>query len=253
MIGRGQGPGLRGPGDGGLSFPRMPESRPRLPRGRRPATLGSRMPDQVRHASLGDACPLTPDLRPLAPELRFLEYVHQRADDLVYGLFRCAAPRDLVRVLQERRVRLDGWKATIAIIGSSHFLEMCVSEQVTTEMLASARPGLSALPLVATGASSELRRSETLPGGLDYRFELDWQRCGVAEFETESRGLSTPAAGRLVCEFPAGEGEPPALTCVEWRAAGTMLAVRTYHTFPGEYTIVRSRSLVELPERGVGH
>lgn len=179
-----------------------------------------------------------------------LEYVGQAPGDLVYRLLSCPAPRDSVKVLIECRVAFGSTVASIAIIGSSHFLEVDNGGRVFTEMLASTGGTSGALPplklLRGCPGSHELEVN-----GLSYRFQMDSRRYGRTEFERESDRLSGDADGRIWYRFPARIGESAAVTCLDWRASSSGLTLETYHTFPGESTVVRSRTRIGLPERRV--
>lgn len=178
-----------------------------------------------------------------------VSFVQQTSDEIGYWLFDGAAPRDAVKILSECRLALPGGEVTLAIIGSSHFLEISSGDTLLTEMLTSARPGLDHLPM-ARPLRTGHEGVRLIRGGLDYRFRVEHLRYRTESFDKESRRLTQDAAYRLSYSFPAGPHETGAVTCLDWRVDGPRFALETYHTFPGESAIVRSRTEVGFPEKG---
>ena len=182
-------------------------------------------------------------------EAKVLGYVRQTPGDMVYWLFEGSAPRNLVKVISECRVPVPGGEAVLAIIGSSHFLEIGIGGAVLTEMLASVRPGLDGL-LTARGLRNGRGGTQLVRDGLDYRFRLEEIHYNPVDFARETERLVREDPHRLCCRFPAGNGEASAVTCLDWQIGPQVLNLDTYHTFPGESTIVRSRTVVGFSERG---
>lgn len=178
-----------------------------------------------------------------------LEYVRQAPGDLVYWLFEGAAPRAFVKVVLERRLAVPAGEVALAIIGSSHFLEIRTGGSVVTEMLASARPGLDGL-LTARGVKSSRSGVRLVRDHLSYHCSLEEVRYGKADFERDTLRLSTESPQRIFFPFPAGDEGLGAVTCLDWSLEGRAFELNTYHTFPGESTIVRSRTVIGFPERG---
>jgi hypothetical protein len=177
-------------------------------------------------------------------------YVQQHSDDIVYYLFEGPAPRDAVRVLGERTITFPGGAVVLAVIGSSHFLQLSAGSVVMTEMLASECPSLERLSLLARSGTVADWRHEVTRDGVAYRFELHRQGCSLAELRRETVRLASPALNRLAYRFPSDRGEEGALTCLEWHAEDSRLTVETYHTYPCEPAMVLTRSVVDLPNRG---
>lgn len=177
--------------------------------------------------------------------------MEQRSEDLAYYLVEGPAPRNAVRVLAEEKVLLPGGEVTVAVIGSSHFLQIVAGNTLMTEVLASRRPALEGLEPTASGSAADEWQHEFQRDGVAYRFELQRSGCSVEELKRETARLAVSKANRLSCSFPDQVGDPGAITCIEWLVEGSRIAVDTYHTFPGEPAMVRSRSVIELPERGV--
>lgn len=185
------------------------------------------------------------DLRPDCTTLP--GYVDQRSTDLTFYFFDSAAPRGVVRVLAERTIDLPGGRISLAIIGSSHFLEIETGGRLLCEMLACPRPGLDRLPghaetIGARDGSHWVEERETL----SYRFDLWRHRCSPTEFQEEVALLALPGPGRLRYAFPSSDEAGSAVTCLEWQLEGRSATLATYHTFPGELTIVHTRSVIDF-------
>ncbi len=183
-------------------------------------------------------------VRPAPP----LSYVEQRSVDVCYYLLEGVAPRQLLRVLDERTVQLAHGRLTLAIIGSSHFLEIAAGNAALCELLA-----------CPTIAMAGLRCSYRLSGGTDwshryhaggftYGFDLWQERIGRRQFLAESRRLTEPGEHRLHYSFPKSRGADGAVTCLDWQIEGCVATVATYHTFPGELSVVRTRSVIDFTE-----
>lgn len=154
-------------------------------------------------------------------------------------------------MLAERKLRLPGGGVTLAVIGSSHFLEVVAGGMVMSEMLVSHDPALEGLPQpVKVGAVSGWRH-ERRRGNVAYQFELHTSSCSFGDLDRETARLAVSSRNRLSYVFPSRDGELGAVTSIEWQVEGSRITVETYHTFPGEPAIVRSRSVVDLLERGV--
>ncbi|MCL4369446.1 MAG: DUF2617 family protein [Chloroflexi bacterium] len=178
-----------------------------------------------------------------------LGYVEQPSTDLVYYLFESQAPREAVRVLAERSLSLPRATLTLAIIGSSHFLEIRAGDLSLCEMLACPRPGLGPASLSLQVGNRERWSHSDRRANLGYSCEIWRQKRTAEEFATLSADLPSPAPNQLHFSFPARSG-PGAITHLEWVMEGSTVTVGTLHTFPGELTVVRSRSVIELAAKG---
>jgi len=179
-----------------------------------------------------------------------LAYVEQHAADLTFALFDAPAPRESITVLSERTLRLLGAEMTLAIIGSSHFLEIKAGRTVLCEMVACPHPGLYHLPRVVELAGQGPCQHRLRRGTVSYRFGLRRRRLTSDEFLRESVDLSAPGPNRLQYLFPASGRAGSAVTCLEWRLEDRRATVATYHTFPNELMIVQTRSVIDVSEGG---
>ncbi len=180
-----------------------------------------------------------------------IAYVQQRSTDLTFYLFDSPAPRHAVRVLVERTLDLPGGRIRLAIIGSSHFLEIESREGCLSEMLACPRPGMGDMPghaetLGAVDRSHWLEEREALT----YRFDLRRERFSPSEFRRRVVDLRLPGPSRLVYDFPSLDEAGSAVTCIEWQVEGRTATFATYHTFPDESTIVQTHSVIDFAEVG---
>ncbi len=179
-----------------------------------------------------------------------LVYAKQQSADLTYYLFEGSVPRNSVRVLAERTLDLPDGTIRLAIIGSSHFLEIETRDVTVCEMLACPRPGLETITgyveTMRTGKGSHRVRL----GNLGYQFNLSSSRRSSDRFLADTTELGLPKPNRLRFSFPAGDEAGSGLTCLEWQTDGNRATVATYHTFPSELAIVRTRSVIDFAEEG---
>jgi len=156
-----------------------------------------------------------------------------------------------VRTLAERMLELSGGRLALAIIGSSHFLEIRGARTTLCELLSCSNPELR----------EQLAQSEALGKGerwscrvrredVSYRFECRRRRYAARDYELEAARLLVDRADRLRYSFPQKEPARSALTCLEWRVDGRRATVATHHTFPEELVIVHTRSVVNFAEAG---
>lgn len=153
-------------------------------------------------------------------------------------------------MLEERELLLPGGSMVLAVIGSSHFLEMRAGDAVLCELLACPRPDLQDAPIRIRLAGRMALAHRLQVNGLGYRFDLSRRDWSEPEFETESIRLSSPAPGRMQFVFPAREDTVGAITCLEWQASGGQVSVATWHTFPAESSIVHTRTVIDIAETG---
>jgi len=170
---------------------------------------------------------------------------------LNYYLLDSAPPRKAVRILAEEEIRLPGSRLALAIIGSSHFLEVRDGETTLSELLTCPNPAMTAaLGSGSVIGSLESWRHAMQRDGLRYHFE-SWRKVHTDDrFALETARLSAPAANRLRYVFPSEDGGLGAVTCLEWRHTGNQAVIATYHTFPDELAIIHSRSVVDTGGTG---
>lgn len=173
--------------------------------------------------------------------------MEQRSADLSFYLLGTGIPGGSVRVLREHRIAFAGGQVTLAIIGGSHFLEARLPGQTFSEVLACPRTDLGTPTRPEVGAlASWSCRSD--PPGLAYRFECWRDQFSLAGFHAEQVRLTVDQPGRMSWLFPRDGAGTGAITCVEWLVGEREVTVATHHTFPGELVIVRSRSVISVPE-----
>ena len=173
-------------------------------------------------------------------------YVEQHTADLCYYLLESAAPRSAVQVLTEQTVQLAGGRITLAIIGSSHFLEIDTRGTAICELFACPSGDLAGLQCGHKTSDGASWKYGSLGPGLAYDFEMWRERLGRHQFEIESLRLQESKERRLHYSFPKAKETGSAVTCLEWQIDGAKAIVSTYHTFPGELAIVHTRSAIDL-------
>ena len=179
-----------------------------------------------------------------------IDYVEQRLADLVLYLLEAPAPRAAVRILSERRIGLQAGQLTLAVIGSSHFLEITSGNTILCELLACSRPQLVAAAGSGEKIGQRLKRYHLARGSVAYSVDVWSRKLSAREFAGETALLLAEGSNRLLYSFPAGTGLGHAVTCLEWQVKGSRATVATYHSFPGELTIVHTRSVIDIADAG---
>lgn len=177
-----------------------------------------------------------------------MRYVEQCSADLNYYLLEATAPRRAVRVLREQTVQLSGGRMTLAVIGSSHFLEIESRGSAMCELFTCPTNGLAGLQCDHKMSDGASWKHHSAGPGLGYDFEVWRKPCSRQQFEMETRRLLEPEEHRLQYGFPKAKEADGAVTCLEWRIDGSRATVSTYHTFPGELAIIHTRSVIDLAE-----
>lgn len=156
-----------------------------------------------------------------------------------------------MQVLAERRVQIPAGELVLAIIGSSHFIEIRGLGVTLCELLTCPNSKLSSV--IGEGKSCAARYSRQLEREkLSYSFNCQRHDLTRQQFDTETAEISELRGGRLVYIFPGKQGPNSALTSLEWQVEMHRAGITTYHTFPDELAIVQSSTVIGFAEAGAG-
>ena len=182
----------------------------------------------------------------MSPPSPDVTYADQDPADLHLCLVRASFDPAGLTVLQQQSAVLGGLEVTAAIIGASHFVTFRVPHNSVglTEVLACARPLRFHITYSLDALLTTPVRNHMLPG----RDHVPWDylmRTTTSEEYSASpfgqHGVFRPGRDgtgeesiRLVQEFPAAPGSPPALTAVRvgFLGAASAIVVETLHTYP---------------------
>ncbi len=177
-----------------------------------------------------------------------------RVCDLIFRLYGRALHPELFDIVAVRKIRRENYTATLRITRTGHVITWEDADTILTE--------------VVTDDDELLPRSRRL---LDYR--LRGEHSGSFEgahgvvyqtsFQVEILSpeiflhvhdelLADGGKRGLLCNFQPNHRLAIApLGCIEVEAKPQCLLVSTFHTFPGENTVVKSQSLIEKKRSAV--
>lgn len=175
----------------------------------------------------------------------------QRSTDLNFFLYRRALHPELFHIYIDRHIEQAMYQADIWITGLGHLVTMQVNGTMVTEL---------------TSFSNELLTDRNLVTQFKYRGERDFQyrfdndvryifSSQVEEmsehiFRTTYRDLSRNARKRgLFVPYPQWKSfglEP--FSYVDYETRQREFHVDAFHVFPGEWRILRTQSIFELPK-----
>jgi hypothetical protein len=174
----------------------------------------------------------------------------QTSGDLNFYLYRRALHPELFRIYLDRHLDSANYTADLWIVGLSHLVSFSSGGSIITEL---------------TGASSELLTDRNLVTQFKFRGERDFQHrfddgtryifsSQVEEmtehiFRTTYRDLVRYAKKKgLFVPYKqwASNGLEP-FSFLDYETRDRELHVHAYHAFPGEWRILRTQSIFELP------
>ncbi|MCK6482556.1 MAG: DUF2617 family protein [Phycisphaerae bacterium] len=181
------------------------------------------------------------------------ETTQQRSADLSFFLYRRALHPELFHIYLDRHVELPRYQADIWITGLGHLVTLQINGTMVTEL---------------TSVANELLTDRNLITQFRYRGERDFQyrfeddvryifSSQVEEmsehiFRTTYRDLSRNARKRGLFvpykHWAVGGLEP--FSYVDYEARQREFHVDAFHVFPGEWRILRTQSIFELPHAG---
>jgi len=174
----------------------------------------------------------------------------QQSSDLNFYLYKRALHPELFRIYLDRHVEAANYQADLWIVGLSHLVSFQTTGSIITEL---------------TGASSDLLTDRNLVTQFKFRGERDFQfrfddgtkyifSSQVEEmnehiFRTTYRELIRDAKkkGMFVPykQWATGGLEP--FSFLDYETRDREMHVHAYHAFPGEWRILRTQSIFELP------
>ncbi|MFO0973967.1 MAG: DUF2617 family protein [Phycisphaerae bacterium] len=174
----------------------------------------------------------------------------QQSSDLNFYLYRRALHPELFRIYLDRHIETANYQADLWIIGMSHLVSFQSDGRIVTEL---------------TGCSSDLLTDRNLITQFKFRGERDFQfrfddatryifSSQVEEmtehiFRTTYRDLQRYAKKKgLFVPFKqwATAGLEP-FSFLDYETRDRELHIHAYHAFPGEWKILRTQSIFELP------
>lgn len=177
----------------------------------------------------------------------------QRVADLKFALYHRPLHPELFRIHQSRHVERGSYQADIWVIGLSHVLTVqsagrCVAEVTTDDLEVLPQNGL----VTSFQFRGERDHMEEFDDGMRYILSTQVERMNQNLFHASHRDLLNYGASRGLLatfnEWANGEELVP-FTFIDFEARDREFHVQAFHSFPADFTIIKTQSIVEIGAR----
>ena len=177
----------------------------------------------------------------------------QRVADLKFALYHRPLHPELFRIHQSRHIERGSYQADIWVIGLSHVLTVqsagrCVAEVTTDDLEVLPQNGL----VTSFQFRGERDHMEEFDDGIRYILSTQVERMNQNLFHASHRDLLNygSSRGMLVSfnEWAGGEELVP-FSFIDFEARDREFHVQAFHSFPADYTIIKTQSIVEVGRR----
>jgi hypothetical protein len=177
----------------------------------------------------------------------------QRVADLKFALYHRPLHPELFRIHQSRHIERGSYQADIWVTGLSHVLTVqsngrCVAEVTTDDLEVLPQNGL----VTSFQFRGERDHMEEFDDGLRYILSTQVERMNQNLFHASHRDLLNYASSRgmlvTFSEWANGEELIP-FSFIDFEARDREFHVQTFHSFPADFTIVKTQSIVEIGQK----
>ncbi|MEE8169963.1 MAG: DUF2617 family protein [Phycisphaerae bacterium] len=174
----------------------------------------------------------------------------QRTADIGFFLYRRALHPELFQIYLDRHIDQPLYQADIWITGLGHVVTMQVDNTIVAELTSPISDLLTDRSLVTQFRYRGERDFQyRFDDDLRYIFSSQVEEMSEHIFRTTYRDLARNARKRgLFVPFPqwaVGEMEP--FSYIDFETRQRELHIDAFHVFPGEWRILRTQSIFELP------
>lgn len=177
----------------------------------------------------------------------------QRVVDLKFALYHRPLHPELFRIHHSRHVERALYQADLWVIGLSHVLTVqsagrCVAEVTTDDVEVLPQNGL----VTSFPFRGERDHMEEFDDGMRYILSTQVERMSQNLFHASHRDLLNYGSSRgILATFNdfAGENELAPFTFIDFEARDREFHVQAFHSFPSDYTIIKTQSIVEVGNR----
>jgi hypothetical protein len=177
----------------------------------------------------------------------------QRVADLKFALYHRPLHPELFRIHQSRHVGRASYQADIWVIGLSHVLTVqsagrCVTEVTTDDLEVLPQNGL----VTSFQFRGERDHMEEFDDGMRYILSTQVERMNQNLFHASHRDLLNYGNSRgLLVAFDewTGDNELVPFSFIDFEARDREFHVQAFHSFPADYTIIKTQSIVEVGSR----
>ncbi len=174
-----------------------------------------------------------------------------QAVDLHLFLFDRALHPELFQHFADYRVEQGRYRADIWIVGLSHVITVTTAQQCLTELLARDSELLpSRGVLTRFRLKGERDHERTTPDGWNYMVSTQVETMDEALYKSVHNDLlrHTEKRGWFQSYDALADGDLVPFTYIDHEARDREFHVHAFHAYPHERTLVKTQSIIELPE-----
>ena len=172
----------------------------------------------------------------------------QRSTDINFYLYRRALHPELFHIYMDRHLTYSNFQADIWVVGLNHVVTLQTGETMVTELTAVPSELLTDRNLVTQFRfRGERDFSYRFNDSVRYIFSSQVEETTEHIFRTTYRDLASYAQKKgIFVPYPqwAANGLEP-FTFIDYETRQYELHIHAYHTFPGEWRILRTQSIFE--------
>ena len=176
--------------------------------------------------------------------------VRPKIAELVFRLYGRPLHPELFEVYSTRTVKRGGYQAKIDITGTGHVMTWRYAGLTLTEVVTSARPPLpERRRLMSYRLKGERHDRVECRGGVTYDVGFQLEPVEPEVFWTFQEELARDGQRRgMFHKFDSsGRMALGAISYINVETRSRSLMVQAFHTFPDDYAVVKSQSLIEIP------
>jgi hypothetical protein len=176
--------------------------------------------------------------------------VRPKIAELVFRLYGRPLHPELFEVYGSRRVSRGGYEAKIDITSTGHVMTWRYGGLTLTEVVTSARPPLpERRRLMAYRLKGERHDRVECRGGVTYEVGFQLEPVEPEVFWTYQEELTRDGQRRgMFHKFDSsGRMALGAISYINVETRSRSLMIQAFHTFPDDYAVVKSQSLIEIP------
>lgn len=174
----------------------------------------------------------------------------QRVADLKFALYHRPLHPELFRIHHSRHIERASYQADIWVIGLSHVVTVqsggrCVAEVTTDDLEVLPQNGL----VTSFQFRGERDHMEEFDDGMRYILSTQVERMNQNLFHASHRDLLAYGSNRGILatfnEWANGDELVP-FSFIDFEARDREFHVQAFHSFPADYTIIKTQSIVEV-------
>ena len=176
--------------------------------------------------------------------------VRPKIAELVFRLYGRPLHPELFEVYSTRTVKRGGYEAKIDITSTGHVMTWRYAGLTLTEVVTSARPPLpERRRLMSYRLKGERHDRVECRGGVTYAVGFQLEPVEPEVFWTFQEELARDGQRQgMFHKFDSsGRMALGAISYINVQTRSRSLMIQAFHTFPDDYAVVKSQSLVEIP------